>query len=431
MYTNHHHPQTQYTPTVPADPSEIGEHSQEYLSTTYQVKKIIGSGEFCVVYKAVHQRTGETVALKQLKICQMFDAKERFHSLSEIRLLRKLEHPNIIRHIESFFVNNELFIVLEYADAGDLSKMLNYFRRKGERVPEKIVWNFFAQICAGLTYMHQQRAMHRDIKPANVLIYKRGTVKLSDFGFSRLLNATTDNAKTLVGTPYYMAPERLNEMEYNFSADIWSLGCLLYELITLMPPFFEENQNMASLLSKIHRLDVDYSYVDSQGHSSELGYIIRSCLILNPSDRMNILDIWAVAKRMDDQFQRHKVSAPSMHQQQSLEPQKQQQPSAYNASVVYPSPSPYYSSDASVPSQCQSISSSNSSSTGTYFNASQPPQLQQNPFEMNSFESTSSSSTTTLSPSLSALLAPGQLQSQSLQPPRRQSANPFEQDPFY
>lgn len=301
------------------DDENMDQQDRADLLNRYEVKKLIGSGEFCDVFKAIDQwsinnQSSTIVALKRLKLRQMMDPKNRFDCLREIRLLRKLDHPNIIRHIESFFANNELFIVLEYADAGDLSKMLDYFRRKGIMLNHKNVWNFFTQICTGLSYMHSKRVMHRDLKPANVLINRDGTVKLGDLGLSAILSATSDNARSLVGTPYYMAPERLKEMEYNFTADIWSLGCLLYELVTLYPPFYEPNQNIHGLMRKIQALDFVPINVQNRSGLIEIAYLINSCLVLEPSNRIDLDRIHAISKQMNDRYQLNPIG---MEQDQS------------------------------------------------------------------------------------------------------------------
>lgn len=287
--------------------------------THYDIKKLIGSGEFCDVFKATEKNgSGRTVALKRLKIRNMsFDGAARFDCLREIRLLRTLDHPNIIRHIESFFAagSGELFIVLEYANAGDLAKMLDYFRKRGIALNEKNVWNFFAQVVAGLRYMHSKHVMHRDLKPANVLVNRDGTVKLGDLGLSALLSATSDHARSLVGTPYYMAPERLSEREYTFSADIWSLGCLLYELVTLFPPFYEDNQSLAMLMRKIQlRQYRPLSATPTFGNSShppEVSAIIDACLVLEPAGRADIEWVYQIAKRMNRKHKQPSASSPT------------------------------------------------------------------------------------------------------------------------
>lgn len=126
--------------------------------------------------------------------------------------------------------------------------------------------------------------MHRDLKPANILVNRDGTLKLADLGLGLLLSASGEYARTLLGTPYYMAPERLHQRVYDFSADIWSLACILYEMCTLFTPFYEPDQSIQQLIEKIERLD----YVRLSPESTDLSMlrIVNDSLLLQPNSRM-------------------------------------------------------------------------------------------------------------------------------------------------
>ncbi|NXY88697.1 NEK2 kinase, partial [Alcedo cyanopectus] len=208
----------------------------------YEVLHTIGSGSYGKCRKVRRKADGKILVWKELDYGSMNEMEKQM-IVSEVNLLRELKHPNIVRYYDRIIdrSNATLYIVMEYCGGGDLASLIAKCTRERQVEPESFVLKVLTQLTLALKECHRRSdggvTLHRDIKPANVFLDGKKNVKLGDFGLARILDRGTSFANTFVGTPYYMSPEQMNLMSYNEKSDIWSLGCLLYELCALSPPF--------------------------------------------------------------------------------------------------------------------------------------------------------------------------------------------------
>ncbi|CAH6787116.1 Nek5 [Phodopus roborovskii] len=209
----------------------------------FDLIKIIGKGTFGKVYLAKTKTESNYCVIKEINFTQEKEASKK-----EVMLLAQMKHPNIVTFFSAFQENSRLFIVMEYCEGGDLMQRIR--RQKGVLFSEDQILCWFVQISLGLKHIHDSKILHRDIKSQNIFLSKDGLVaKLGDFGTARTLNNSMELAQTCVGTPYYLSPEICQNRPYNNKTDIWSLGCVLYELCTLKHPF--ESNDLHHLVLKI------------------------------------------------------------------------------------------------------------------------------------------------------------------------------------
>ncbi|NXP19694.1 NEK3 kinase, partial [Scytalopus superciliaris] len=242
----------------------------------YKVLKVLGEGSFGRALLVHHRISDQKYAMKEIRLPMSSSGVE--NSRKEAVLLAKMKHPNIVAYKESFEADGHLYIVMEYCDDGDLMQKIKH--QRGNLFPEDTILHWFVQMCLAVKHIHDKRVLHRDIKSKNIFLTQNGKVKLGDFGSARLLAHPMSYACTYVGTPYYVPPEIWESMPYNNKSDIWSLGCILYELCTLKHPF--QASSWKHLILKICKGSYDplpshYSY--------ELHYLIKQMFKRNPQNR--------------------------------------------------------------------------------------------------------------------------------------------------
>uniref|UniRef100_A0A6M2E762 Protein kinase domain-containing protein n=1 Tax=Populus davidiana TaxID=266767 RepID=A0A6M2E762_9ROSI len=212
---------------------------QTRLVGDYILGSRIGWGSFAVVWRSIHRFSGLQVAVKEIDK-KLLSPKVSENLLKEISILSTINHPNIIRLFESIETEDKIFLVLEYCDGGDLA---GYIQRHG-KVTEAVARHFMRRLAAGLQALQEKHLIHRDLKPQNLLLLSNDLtpqLKIGDFGFARSL-ASSDLADTLCGSPLYMAPEIIQNKKYDAKADLWSVGAVLFQLVTGKPPFDGNSQ---------------------------------------------------------------------------------------------------------------------------------------------------------------------------------------------
>ncbi|RKP02987.1 hypothetical protein CXG81DRAFT_4810, partial [Caulochytrium protostelioides] len=260
----------------------------------YEPLELIGSGSFGVIRKVRRKSDQKVLACKEIDYRKMSE-KEKKQLVSEVNILRELRHPNIVRYYERY-VDREnclIYILMEYCEGGDLAAIIKRCKSEEKRIPEDIIWNLFVQLLHAVNECHHGRAhppiLHRDIKPDNVFLDAAQNVKLGDFGLSRVIDSPENGyAQTYVGTPFYMSPELVNESCYNIKSDIWALGCLIFELCALEPPFQANTQT--GLAMKIRQgivPDLPAPY------SSDLNRTVKTMLRISHHKRPNASDFLA------------------------------------------------------------------------------------------------------------------------------------------
>uniref|UniRef100_A0A8C2KHA7 non-specific serine/threonine protein kinase n=1 Tax=Cyprinus carpio TaxID=7962 RepID=A0A8C2KHA7_CYPCA len=245
----------------------------------YHILEVIGEGSFGRVYKGRRKFSGQVVALKFIP--KVGRSEKDLRSLKrEIDIMRGLKHPNIVLLLDSFETEREVVVVTEYAE-GELFQILE----DDGSLPENQVREIACQLVSALYYLHSHRILHRDMKPQNILLGKGGVVKLCDFGFARAMSVSTLVLTSIKGTPLYMSPELVEEKPYDHSADLWSLGCILYELHTGAPPFY--TNSIFQLVQLIVRDPVKWPENMSQDCLS----FLKGLLMKDPEKRLSWPDL--------------------------------------------------------------------------------------------------------------------------------------------
>ncbi|XP_028926898.1 serine/threonine-protein kinase 4 [Ornithorhynchus anatinus] len=240
----------------------------------FDVLEKLGEGSYGSVFKAIHKETGQIVAIKQVPVES--DLQE---IIKEISIMQQCDSPHVVKYYGSYFKNTDLWIVMEYCGAGSVSDII---RLRNKTLIEDEIATILQSTLKGLEYLHFMRKIHRDIKAGNILLNTEGHAKLADFGVAGQLTDTMAKRNTVIGTPFWMAPEVIQEIGYNCVADIWSLGITAIEMAEGKPPYADIHPMRAIFMIPTNPPP---TFRKPELWSDNFTDFVRQCLVKSPDQR--------------------------------------------------------------------------------------------------------------------------------------------------
>ena len=258
---------------------------------TYIKIRPIGSGSYGQVY-LVETNEGNKYAMKSVDSYHLRKPNDLRRHIHEINILSFNNSQYLLKLNDIFYSNDYLNLITPHYPGGNLDNYIFKYKTLNRKIPNNTIWSIFIQICMGLKQLHFNGVIHRDIKPANILLDNRENPKnvvICDFGASIILDKATELCKTCIGTPYFMSPEAGDNVVYTKKTDVWSLGCLLYELIMLEKPFVAPNIYLLNM--KIRR--GSYKELPKyEGNDYDIwNELIKKMLITKESNRISVRSI--------------------------------------------------------------------------------------------------------------------------------------------
>ena len=233
-------------------------------------------------------------AMKSLYYGDM-NEKEKQQLVAEVNILRELSHQHIVRYYDRVIdrAAKKIYIVMEYCGGGDLASLIRAKVKSNSHLPAVFIHQVLHQTALALQLCHSRAFLHRDLKPHNLFLTHHNQIKLGDFGLARILPSPSAFANTHAGTPYYMPPEQVRGEGVGAKGDVWSLGCLVYEMCCLVPPFTASNP--LQLARRIERGDWDEGKVRER-YGDEMCAMIRGMLCVDVRRRWSVDDVLRVVK---------------------------------------------------------------------------------------------------------------------------------------
>jgi len=262
-------------------PNQKGKLAEKYI-----ILEKLGRGNFAIVRKVKRKFDGKLFAAKIIKKKDL-KARDMRYLHDEVRILKKLRHPNINTLIETIDTKNHLYLVLELLHGGELFKRIIRKRCYTEVEAAKVI----RQVARACEYMHQRAVIHRDLKPENIVYLDKESTQVcvTDFGFAKFVDYEGGLMKTTCGTPGYVAPEVLKKTKYNSKVDMWAIGVILYILLCGFPPFVDKNLNALYKIIKLGTFSFPSPYWDNISYEAK--DCVSKLLVVNPIKRLSATEL--------------------------------------------------------------------------------------------------------------------------------------------
>jgi len=248
----------------------------ENIETEFEFLERLGSGTYGEVWKAQHKKTGKLLAIKKVKV-----DKDVSLLVREVSLMKKCSSPNIVKYYGNYFKGDVMWIIMEYCAIGSVSDAMNITNRT---LTEEQIATVCRDILNGLDYLETNKKVHRDIKPHNILLNTKGEAKIGDFGVAQEISETGTQRKTVIGTPFYLAPEVIQETGYGPKADIWALGISAIEMAERNPPYYDLHPMRVLFLIANNPPP---ALTNPEHWSDDFNDFVRQCLQKDPNRRPN------------------------------------------------------------------------------------------------------------------------------------------------
>jgi len=239
-------------PSVDFEPINFKDSKYGNCLRDFKIISLLGKGSFGSVYKVLSLHTRQTYVMKKISTLSTLKVSYQNAAVREVTLLKSLDNPHVVKLMTSFVEKDCLYIIMEYAQSGDIHSFITKQKDSKKRLKETELWSMLHELLLGIQHLHENNVIHRDLKPLNLFLNSKRCIKIGDLGVAKKIIDDNEDDKNYqicdskVGTPLFLAPELVQNYKYDFKVDIWAIGVTMYYLTVLFPPFAGDNLNQLS-----------------------------------------------------------------------------------------------------------------------------------------------------------------------------------------